>query len=323
MIIVLGGLISQCSKEGPMGPAGEDGADGNVTCLACHSSTVTNAIQTAFQKSIHYTSVKQYTGDFTYIYAGRGDNRKGCAPCHTHEGFVEILFTGRDTLTAAFEAPTGITCETCHGSHQSFDTITDGQDYALRLTKPTTLRTSAEVVDLGGTSNSCIACHQPLSDWGDLDDGTGTTVFLAHAHVGPHHGPQATVIMGKGGITDGTAMAHKDVGCTACHMGEVGTDIGGHTFWPNVANCTTCHEGATSFDIDSYQTGLQTKITALKTALQTAGILDVDGHTVPGAHDRAIFQAWWNYMVVIEDKSIGVHNPVYCEALIDAATALL
>ena len=329
VVIAFSFLLMQCTKEGPMGPPGADGLngqDGNVVCLECHSAENADAVMALFMQSIHYQSVTQYNGQPTYIYAGEGENRKSCAPCHTHEGFVEVMFTGRDTLVEALVGPSHITCETCHSNHQSFDFETDGQDYALRLTEATTLLVGGDVVDLGGTSNACLFCHQPRRGWDSYDDGSYShpdSVYISSSHAGPHHGPQAIVLIGKGGIADGDESGHIDLGCTGCHMGEAGTDIGGHSFWPNVANCTECHSDATDFDVNGSQTALHTKVESLKTKLQTAGVLDVDGHTVVGVYHRDVFQAWWNFMVVEEDKSMGVHNPGYCEALIDDAIALL
>ncbi len=167
-------VASSCVKEGPMGPGGLDGADGangadgsdgtngvdgNVTCLACHSKANMDAVNAEYETSTHGMSGMMYNGQTVYIYAGAGESRKDCAVCHTHEGFVETQFTGRDTLTAALDAPTRIGCETCHGGHVSFDFENDGQDYALRTTAPVELAIAADgdqPVNVSPTSNLCI-----------------------------------------------------------------------------------------------------------------------------------------------------------------------
>jgi hypothetical protein len=40
---------------------------------------------------------------------------------------------------------------------------------------------------------------------------------------------------------------------------------------------------------------------------------------VPGTWDQAQATALWNYGVIHEDASRGVHNPTYVNALLDAA----
>jgi hypothetical protein len=67
-------------------------------------------------------------------------------------------------------------------------------------------------------------------------------------------------------------------------------------------------------------TALAAKIDTLKAELTTAGLLDKDGNIVPGNYAPDKANALWNYLLVaVEDKSQGVHNMPYAEALIDAS----
>ncbi len=106
-------------------------------------------------------------------------------------------------------------------------------------------------------------------------------------------------------------------------MGGTGENAD-HTFTPTVANCTKCHADATDFDMNGAVTALAAKIATLKTALTGAGLLDKTGAPVVGSYPAAKAGALWNYLLVaVEDKSNGVHNMPYAEALIDASIAAL
>jgi hypothetical protein len=100
-------------------------------------------------------------------------------------------------------------------------------------------------------------------------------------------------------------------------------DAKNHTFAPNVATCVTCHPDATNFDTKGSVTALDAKLATLKAALTTAGLLDDTGAIVAGSYPEAQANALWNYLLVaVEDKSQGVHNMPYANALIDASLAV-
>ena len=53
----------------------------------------------------------------------------------------------------------------------------------------------------------------------------------------------------------------------------------------------------------------------LAVLLTDAGIL-VDGSIVPGDYPIELAQAAWNYVLIMEDNSKGIHNPTYASTLI-------
>jgi len=331
-------VIPACVKEGPPGLDGADGADGangvdgidgadgEVACIVCHNDDNMNEIKAQFATSIHGTSMIQYTGQPTYIYAGAGENRKACAICHTHEGFVEWQFTGRDTLTSALAAPTHITCETCHSGHVSFDFETDGQDYALRAKGPVQLLMFDDPnrqIDFGTESNLCVNCHQPRTSEPTPDD--DGNYFISSSHWGPHHGPQSTILEGIGGYEvagsteyPGTkSHPHRNnAGCTTCHMYEFESGEGGHTFEPSLASCTQCHGEQDNFDVGGVQAEVEELIHELQVLLQSAGAVDAEGHLVKGTYPIGVAGAAYNYAMMEDDRSMGVHNPDYIKALL-------
>ncbi len=78
-----------------------------------------------------------------------------------------------------------------------------------------------------------------------------------------------------------------------------------------------------SLDINGKQTEIKDKLEQVKAALQSKGLMDKDGVIVVGDYPEAQAGALWNYLFVEEDKSDGVHNPSYANALLDAALEAL
>ena len=39
--------------------------------------------------------------------------------------------------------------------------------------------------------------------------------------------------------------------------------------------------------------------------------------------ERDIFNAWWDFMLLVEDRSNGAHNPTYANTLLDGIEATL
>lgn len=345
-------LVVSCTKEGPVGPEGpqgdtgpqgeqgpqgdkgEKGDDGSVTCLTCHESgTISNI-------SAQFTTTGHYAGES----AGYAGGRSYCAPCHSHEQFVNYMTSD---LKLNVSNPSAWKCSTCHTLHKTF---TD-DDYAFRVTESTTLIIDdTKTVDFGD-GNLCATCHQSRRGAPDADmegeevafdyddDGvTDATVTIGAGnfaiettHWGPHHGPQANILYGIGfaeltGTKTYPAAGEgkhfsDDADCTVCHMGDYNTTEkkGGHTFTPPVATCDGCHT-TTSYDYGGVQTDIAAKLDELKGILITKGVIDgneTDGyHPVVGEHTLLEAQAFFNWIGLVEDRSLGVHNPKYVEALV-------
>lgn len=298
------------------GPAGEDGND---SCVECHNSANMSLKSTQYEMSGHGAG----------LYVGYAGGRKSCAMCHSNEGFLETQRTGMDTTAYDIPIPTRISCETCHsGTHETFDAENDGKDYKLTTKAPVTLVIDESItVDFGPSSNLCANCHQPRTAAPVADD--NGEARISSTHYGPHHGPQASMLQGVGFAeisgsasypAAGSSTHASAVGCTTCHMGEAEGEEGGHTFKPTVAACTACHSDATNFDIGGVQTEVEGMLEELATALTNAGVL-VDGTVVPGTYSAELVQAYFNYIGIEEDRSLGVHNPAYTKALLENTLA--
>jgi hypothetical protein len=302
--------------EGPAGPAGTDGTDGvdgNAVCLQCHTVAMKDAVTAEYETSGHAAGA-------AVSHAG---GNKDCAKCHSHEGFVETVFTGEDTTAADIPLPQRIQCKTCHSFHNSLD-FENEINHAIRQMDPVVLLANGETVEFANEeSNLCMHCHQARRDAPDDTDGT-VPFTVTSTHWGAHHGPQANLVNGFTGYEFGqdlsTSGSHELMAnCVFCHM-TAGTDGGGHTFTPTVESCTACHPDATDFDIDGAVTEIEGLLDDLKTALITAGMLDAEGGIVaPKTAQTDTAGALWNYLLVEEDRSMGVHNPDYAKALLEAS----
>ncbi len=328
--------------QGEKGDDGTPGVAGNVTCLECHSQDFRDEKLEEFHRSVHFA------GAIAVDYAG---GRSGCARCHSHEGYLEFARTG--TVAENITLPSAWECRTCHDIHTTFEQT----DFAFRLGEPVTLLVGGAVID-GGNNNTCINCHQSRKAVTNYDiyvrdttmtrkftgddiavytnaavgpngsatlnatNDTLTVVFdiptthayISSTHAGPHHGPQSNVWSGLGGVADGAAFAQHAPGCVACHMGPAS----GHSFKIKEENCAECHSTAKLPGLKS----TEDRIHALGEDLEAIHAVHYDDeafHPMYASLPKAQFNAWWDFMVLLEDRSKGAHNPVYVETLLSGA----
>jgi nitrate reductase cytochrome c-type subunit len=310
--------------EGPVGPPGADGADGingtdgqdgvdgNVTCLECHNQDNFNLKVAQFARSSHYGGE---------VDESREEWSSSCVRCHTDQGFYE--YTEGLTIGGLTGGSNEFVCATCHSIHESFTEV----DFALRKSDAVDFIFDETVSYDAGNSNLCVNCHQSRRAEPNIDS-PGTTFFISNTHYGPHHGPQGNVLAGVGFAEIAGSIAYPTAGsathytseavrCTGCHMTGAGDDgEGGHTFMPAVEACTTCHAGATSFDIGGAQTANQALLDQIEAKLLAAGVIDSHGEPVVGTYPMAQAQAFFNWIGLKEDRSLGAHNPGYVKALL-------
>lgn len=308
---------------GPTGPAGEDGNDGTdgtpgdiTNCTACHSTDQFYQIQAEYSYSGH--ALGEYVD-----YAG---GRSYCGPCHSHEQFIQTLEVG--SVDGNILNPSAIGCETCHIIHETFQPA----DYALRASDPVAMMWDETVVlDMGDNSNLCINCHQSRRAEPNVSD-PGAEFEITSVHYGPHHGPQVNVFAASGfaeiagdAAYDGSEGAHS---CVRCHMSEYAdAGAGGHTWTPDAENhCFDCHDQAF---VDAITGPVQTKLDTLRDLLLATGIIEEDTedpghyHPVLGTYPMVEAQAFFNWIGLVEDRSLGLHNPDYVNALLDNSIAAL
>ena len=300
-----------------------------ASCADCHNdSTIITGKATAWETSTHGTGG-------AYVRGSSGS----CAGCHSGGAFSAAIGAGGTVTDASADpSPTRQDCRACHQIH----TTNTGADWALETTDAVMLYAFEEGTDAlydGGKGNLCANCHQPRRTIAAPDD--DGNIRVTSTHWGPHHGPQSAVLLGIGGASaEGDASGHSWMvadTCVTCHVGE---DMD-HTFEPSVSACTTCHDGAENFDIGGVQTEVAGLLAEVRDLLVAKGMLSAemeweigeDGvnvqvvhgyHPVVGTYPAAEAKALWDYiMIAIEDASLGVHNPGYTKALLEAAKAAL
>jgi hypothetical protein len=349
VLIAFSFLMMQCAKEGPMGPPGADGVDGqdaNTTCLNCHSAATWGAIETAFAATKHASGT-------SWSYAGE---RGYCNYCHSADAFLAFVESGIDNgiisgaalkcnschdnhgnledsaiaelrvVNAAmslinegetYEHGTGNTCAQCHQARNygsSYDNVSEDAQYERTFTGD----------DMAVYANAAVGPEGSVTTYGTdsivvVFDVPTTHVYISSTHAGPHHGPQANVFAADVGYPIGTAFTrdfHTD--CSGCHLNNA-ADFG-HSFVPDITQCDACHGSA--YDVSSVMSDISSRLDALQTALEGIHAIHVedDGvHPMYASITRAQFQAFWNFMVIYEDQSMGVHNPDYVELMLSTA----
>ena len=330
-LIVVAVVLTACGAPGPAGPTGSAGPAGpagppgtspsatELTCTQCHNDTnIIAGKQNSWAASVHGASQPVLPGKTVNQYAGP---QPICNGCHSGGGFSDRIAQGIKTtdIKTADPNPTHIDCRACHKIHTSYTK----DDFALETNAPVKFEAIDATFD-GGNGNLCANCHQTRTPFPAATDGK---VKVDSTHWGGHHGPEATILLGVGGAggVKGSPAAHftavKDT-CVGCHMGGSGPDAY-HGFIPNVTTCQQCHKDAKSFDVNGVQTEIKDKLEKVKAALIAKKLMDKDGVIIVGDYPEAQAAALWNYLLVEEDKSDGVHNADYTNALLDAALVAL
>jgi hypothetical protein len=284
---------------------------GDLPCAECHNdSTLLTGMEASWSLTLHGTGEAFERG-----------TSASCAGCHSGGTFSARIAAGLDVEEVEGDPhPTRQDCRACHQIHTTYTS----EDWALETTDPVEFFAIEGVTYDGGEGNLCANCHQPRRGFPEAVDGMITEIS---EHWGPHHGPQSSMLLGVAGAgVEGSPSSHYEMienTCVSCHMGETQT----HTFAPDVAACQECHSGAENFDINGVQTEVQAQLDELGDALVAAGVLSEntpEGHPTVTEAPEGLATALYNWIYIAhEDKSLGVHNPAYTQALLDAAFAAL
>jgi len=258
LLTVSGFILSSC--EGPRGLPGADGQNGingvdaNETCKQCHNSSGVDSVMTMFELSKH-----------AYGEAAFGESGTvGCAPCHTSEGFKNVVATNVSTVftivppattysnpyaSAADKSYGEMRCSMCHAKLHTTYTHEDFMPLTTVAAVPMTFFGGAKTINLvqdDGKSNLCIKCHQPrpfTRSFGDKNvidysalASSPTTVFFD----GNSPNSTANVNTIKPGYR--THTHYGTVGAICAGIGGVEFGAGytnsAHT---TVASCEDCH----------------------------------------------------------------------------------
>jgi formate-dependent nitrite reductase cytochrome c552 subunit len=175
-----------------------------------------------------------------------------------------------------------------------------------------------------------MQCHKARRN----NDNVANQIANGYGHFGPHGSPQVDMFKGIGSYEipgydyeDGRSHPHQGIadGCVTCHM-AFSEDAGGHVvhnFMPTLEACQACHAGLDEAGLEALQQVTRDKLD------QLAGLIDVG------------YASWDDLLLVLDDEnanwtvaereavyggvfvnnsgSLGVHNPDYANALLDAA----
>lgn len=305
-------------------------------CAQCHEAPTHHIKSTEFNNSRHAIATRDPSG------AGR----ESCVVCHTGPGFVGMA--KGDTTVDTTYSPIG--CQTCHESHGQTSPATNA--HLVRKLDSVTLADGTKVTD-GGAGLLCMNCHKSRQN---------AAVYAAKtagsSRFGPHHGPQADMLQGTNGFTYGQTIpssAHYFAAgdsCVTCHMQALAetapgfSKTGGHTFTLSlpsdgkspavqlVTECQNCHgPRLTTFDfplmdydgdgkIDGVQTEVQHLLDKLSAMLPPAGKSKA-ALAIDSTWTQPQLEAAYNWLMVTEDRSKGIHNTAYTVGLLKASIANL
>jgi hypothetical protein len=193
-----------------------------------------------------------------------------------------------------------------------------------------------------GPGNTCMWCHRSRVDITNYL--TPTNNMITSVYWGPHEGPEADLFTGIGGYqyagqTYGESTHEALLSCVDCHMPNVtdNDNVPDHSFNPSLSVCVGCHATATNFNVNGFQSQVQSALTQMETTLNKAGLLTRatsapytpltkaelgDGNwsedlPVPGGMINGMLLtqdqagALYNYLVVSRGGAYGVHNTKY------------
>jgi hypothetical protein len=316
------GPVGPAGPEGPAGPAGPAAAAPaatDLTCTECHNADGLVATKMAGWEISKHGSGAAMAEEY---------GNKSCSFCHSGNSFRTAIAAGTNfsNQEAGALEPARQDCYTCHNIHTTYTK----DDFSLRTEAAVALVASGQTFD-GGAGNLCANCHQARRYMANFADKVDPTKFAPTARFNTHYSAQVDVMMGTVDVNaalgvEGKPAAHMGVTdtCVGCHMG----DGKNHTFKAEVGSCVACHADATSADVNGFQTALAEKIKTLEEALLAKGLIEqgTEGMAAVAfkeatALDAKTAGAVFTYFLYEEDGSLGVHNPAYFTALVDAALA--
>ena len=313
---------SEHHSSGPIGISYDAGV-----CAYCHEEAPSHYIPTAWRNSGHGKSLET---DEAFNRAGNT-----CVPCHTAEGFFEVNINSNHTSTAPYKSFHGQTCAVCHDPHDSTG------EHQLRIAEDYNSIDSvthlARYKTTGEPAYACDVCHH-LRPGTDIP---GSRVHESH---------QTDMLNGTvgyryPGVVYPNSKRHNTTDqdrCVGCHMAQASADkqnfVGGHTFSMFAAAnpdsggpatdlylteaCQKCHsEIVANFDYK----GTQTRVTELLDAVKARLVLSASGTPLYSKADmtagkitEAQMNAAYNWYVVNNDGSRGIHNPKLAVALLES-----
>ncbi len=334
-----------CHGPGSLHVGRRDGIDMSLeegVCAKCHEDGHYHIKNTQWKNSGHA------------VENANPASRAGCDVCHSGWGFVRsidpVAFDNRPIRGFGV-----ISCAVCHDPHNA------GLPGQVRILDDVTLA-SGNVVTYGGKGKLCMQCHHGRRDAESYSSNPANISAHFGPHysaqadmIDGSNGVEYGIPVGKSGHSKTTADA-----CVTCHMaaspdkGKSGHGlIGEHTFAmvdaagvENIAACQPCHGAITSFDDIPAAFDYDENGTIESATHEVHGLLEALGNLLPPAGPAVVLtkadydwtgitnpyevekrklylKAAFNYMLVEEDNSHGIHNTAYAVTLLRRSIASL
>ncbi|MCL5982288.1 MAG: hypothetical protein M1571_07270 [Firmicutes bacterium] len=256
--------------------------------------------------------------------------RDGCVSCHDGGAYAAGL-TEQAQLERDFFV--SIDCRACH----------TGRGQELLAAGTVSIPTAENV--RAGLGAQCLSCHNERRAPDIADENRSA----------PHPSSQAGLYTATGGIRAegfayGSTGAHANLEdtCVACHMTETRQGFRSHTFAVEdvQASCGRCHQRITAvnlpakadYDGDGNTEGFQDEVQGLLDLLKARAVEDLAGGSFESAGGKIIFknaageevqapnelyQAAYNHLLVSQDGSLGLHNPLFTVQLLQQSYRML
>ena len=311
-------------------------------CASCHDEPWRHHIYQEWSNSTHSKAVFEGRNVADSL---RFRTANDCNRCHDGETFIQYMKNTIGPINTSLADQEMISCSSCHDPHGNTN------EYSLR--KPSTNSDtlgSGHTYSTLGTGRICLDCHKSRRRASDY-----VLTKVTSSTWGPHGSTQGDVLMGRNAASWGTPYvsgSHKNIGdgCVGCHMsqttdtGTVTRDkVGGHsmslhysaTNYDHVSACTGCHPGVSSFDdfdapedfdgdntIESWQTEVKGVIRNLVLALPHTNDSTVSWQLIAADTNNVNKRkAFFNYQMIKNDGSFGLHNPFYTIQVLFASIA--
>ncbi len=311
----------------------------STVCGACHTGSHHPTFE-EWSESGHSAVTPTLAGRFN-----EGTSLNACGSCHSGDFIYEALFLGESVPDDALAGVDpmdmhAVECAICHNPHARTGNAVepeDGRDYQLRfpeVTSPIPTNTVEAVTNVD-RFNLCGKCHHARGrTWVD-------------SSRGPHHSVQVNVYIGEMAMpedTDPLVPSRTSVHtfareqCANCHMyredfqDENAPAISGHTFAVNNGGCAAsgCHPSVDQAIAAqaTLQMEVQSRLDAISEALGDPADWEYTSNGGPDSEGQAevsdrVKQVRFMYYYMLEDSSLGVHNPAYVRSMLDQSELLL
>jgi FlgD Ig-like domain/Doubled CXXCH motif (Paired_CXXCH_1) len=313
-------------------------------CLQCHDAPPHHAIGREWTSSAHDSGMTAIQIDDAPT-----PNSSSCAQCHNGAGFADYATNG--TVTQKSYAGFPLTCTGCHNPHDATN------PYQLRKVSAAPLANGFAITG-GGVGQLCMNCHRSRTGVDAAIQKGYVSHFGPHngPQTDMLWG-QDGYDFGDSSITGLNTHTQLTDACVTCHMASSTTDpkatslLGGHTWkmsgpdsagvvTDNTEACQSCHGPITDFDqipapydyagianggpVPGVQTEVQALLNKLATMIQSTALGDSLFNSTISASGAKLLTpkqlgAYWDYLLVLKDGSLGVHNAKYTFALLTRA----